>query len=61
MIVSYCRYQTINLESKAFKAKCAPLVGPLQLLKAVGFVKNEEEQKLLLERYIPQVYCFLKM
>ena len=42
----------INTEGKAYKSRVAPLVGPLTLLNAVGFVKNEEEQKLVLDRYL---------
>ena len=40
------KYRSINTESTAFKTKLARLVGPLALLKAVGFEKSEEEGKL---------------
>jgi hypothetical protein len=43
------RYQSISTESNAFKTKLAPLVGPLLLLRAVGFTKGdapEDEGKL---------------
>lgn len=49
------KYRMINTEGKAYKSRVAPLVGPLILLKAVGFVKNEEEQKLVLDRYDPEL------
>ncbi|CAM9659105.1 unnamed protein product [Ectocarpus fasciculatus] len=44
------KYQTINMESKAFKSKVAPFVGPMQLFKALGFVKLDDEQKLTLPK-----------
>ena len=47
-LCAFIRYQSINTESKAFKAKLSPLVGPLALLKAVGFEKVEGESKLQL-------------
>eukprot|EP01038_Epipyxis_sp_PR26KG_P010840 gene10840-14551_t len=40
------KYQSINPESAAFKSKLSPLVGPMLILKAVGFEKNEEDGKL---------------
>lgn len=40
------KYRSINCESAAFKSKLAHLVGPAQLLRAVGFEKNEEDGKL---------------
>jgi hypothetical protein len=40
------RYRSINTDSNAFKTKLAPLVGPLLLLKAVGFEKDESDGKL---------------
>jgi hypothetical protein len=45
------RYQSISTESNAFKSKLAPLVGPLILLKALGFQKGEgaDEGKLKFE------------
>jgi hypothetical protein len=43
---SETKYRSINCESAAFKSKLAHLVGPSQLLRAVGFEKNEEEGKL---------------
>lgn len=39
------KYQSINTESAAFKSKLQPLVGPLTLLKAVGFQKGEGEDE----------------
>ena len=45
----YRRYRSINTESNAFKSKLAPLVGPVVILKALGFQKNEEEGKFVLE------------
>jgi hypothetical protein len=39
------RYQSISTESNAFKSKLLPLVGPLLLLKAVGFQKGEGEDE----------------
>lgn len=46
------------MESKAFKIKVAPYVGPMQLFKVIGFSKNEEEQKLVLDKYGADV-CFI--
>lgn len=40
------KYRSINCESAAFKSKLAHLVGPAQLLRAVGFEKNEADGKL---------------
>lgn len=40
------KYRAINTESNAFKTKLAHIVGPVLLLKAVGFEKNEEDGKL---------------
>eukprot|EP00428_Durinskia_dybowskii_P066835 CAMPEP_0170387838 /NCGR_PEP_ID=MMETSP0117_2-20130122/17769_1 /TAXON_ID=400756 /ORGANISM="Durinskia baltica, Strain CSIRO CS-38" /LENGTH=616 /DNA_ID=CAMNT_0010643729 /DNA_START=35 /DNA_END=1885 /DNA_ORIENTATION=+ len=39
------KYQSISTESAAFKNKLLPLVGPLILLKAVGFQKGEGEDE----------------
>lgn len=39
------RYQSISTESNAFKSKLATLVGPLLLLKALGFQKGEGEDE----------------
>ena len=36
------KYRSINTESAAFKTKLSPLVGPLSLLRAVGFEKNDD-------------------
>ena len=36
------KYRAINTESNAFKTKLAHIVGPVLLLKAVGFEKTEE-------------------
>jgi hypothetical protein len=38
------------MESKAYKAKLGPLVGPAALLKAVGFTHRPEEGKLYYEQ-----------
>lgn len=45
------KYQSISTESNAFKSKLATLVGPLLLLKALGFQKGEgaDEGKLKFE------------
>lgn len=45
------RYQSFSTESNAFKSKLATLVGPLVLLKALGFQKGEgaDEGKLKFE------------
>jgi hypothetical protein len=40
------RYKSINVESAAFKSKLSQLVGPMILLKAVGFEKDESDGKL---------------
>lgn len=40
------KYRAINTESAAYKTKLAHIVGPVQLLKAVGFEKNDEDGKL---------------
>ena len=40
------KFRSVNPESGPFKAKLAPLVGPVSLLKAVGFEKSEEDGKL---------------
>ena len=42
------KYRSVNLEGKAFKSKLGHLVGPLALLKAVGFQPNEGGDKLVL-------------
>jgi len=39
------KYKSINTESGAFKSKLSPLVGPLILLRAVGFEKGKEEEE----------------
>jgi UBX domain-containing protein 1/4 len=44
------KFKSINTESKAYSGKLAPLVGPLQLLKAVGFEKNSENKLVLNDR-----------
>jgi hypothetical protein len=38
------------MESKAFKSKISPFLGSMQLFKAIGFVKDDEEQKLMLPK-----------
>ena len=43
------RYRSINTESNAFKSKLAPLVGPVLMLKALGFIKNEDEGMFVLD------------
>lgn len=40
------KYRSINTESAAYKSKIAPLVGPLALLKTLGFEKDENDGKL---------------
>ena len=39
----FFRYRSINMEGKAFKSKLATILGPLPLLKALGFEKVEGE------------------
>jgi hypothetical protein len=39
------KYRSINPESATFKSKLGALVGPTQLLKAVGFEKSAEDGK----------------
>ena len=46
------KYKSINTESKAYTSKLAPLVGPAQLLKAVGFEKNSENKLVLGDRCV---------
>lgn len=41
------KYRSINAESNAFKAKLATLVGPIALLKALGFVKSSDNKYIL--------------
>jgi hypothetical protein len=41
------KYRAINMDSKAFKAKLAPLIGPVHLLQAVGFARQADEQRLV--------------
>jgi len=36
------KYRSINTESNAFKSKLTPLVGPVSLLRAVGFEKTDD-------------------
>ncbi len=43
------KYRSVNLDSAAFKAKLASLVGPMNLLRALGFEKDEAENKLKFE------------
>lgn len=38
------KYRSINAESGAFKKKLAPLTGPVTILKALGFEKNDEDK-----------------
>ena len=45
------KYYSINAESNAFKTKFNPLVGPVALLKLLGFKKSAMEEKYVLERY----------
>jgi hypothetical protein len=42
VVVFVSRYRAVNTESKAFKAKLAPLVGPMAILKAVGFANGDD-------------------
>ncbi|RYY72364.1 hypothetical protein EON63_20975, partial [archaeon] len=46
------KYRAINLDSTAYKSKLASLVGPLVVLRGVGFVKDEVENKLKYEGYV---------
>ena len=41
------KYRSIKSDSKAFQSKLTPLVGPVMILRAVGFVKNEEGNYVL--------------
>ena len=44
------RFRSINTESGAFKTKLAPLVGPVSLLRLLGFQKApDDETKLRLD------------
>eukprot|EP01031_Cornospumella_fuschlensis_P033337 gene33337-40327_t len=43
------KFRSINMDSTAFKSKLGSLVGPLVVLKGVGFVKDEAENKLKYE------------
>merc|ERR1719271_493543 len=43
------KFRNIPTDGKAFKQRVAPLVGGVALLKAVGFVKNENEGQLQLD------------
>ncbi len=40
------KFRSINTEGAAFKTRLMPLVGPMILLRAVGFEKSEEDGKL---------------
>jgi len=42
------KYRSINMESTAFKTKCASLVGPVTLLRALGFEKNDDGKMILI-------------
>ena len=39
------KFRSIKLDNKAYKTRIGPVVGGNGLLKAVGFVKNDEEGK----------------
>jgi len=41
------KFRNINTESNAFKTKCASLVGPITLLRALGFEKNDDGKMIL--------------
>jgi thioredoxin len=43
------KYRSINMDSAAFKNKLAPLVGPMAILKLLGFQKDDAENKLKFE------------
>lgn len=45
------KYRSINTEGKAFISKLTPLVGPVLLLRAVGFIKNEDNKFVLVDSY----------
>ena len=38
------KYKSINMESKAFKAKLGSLVGPVTMLKALGFSPTDDNK-----------------
>jgi len=42
------KFRTINMENNAFRSRVKPFVGGVALLKALGFVKNDEEGTLVL-------------
>lgn len=42
------KFRTINMDNNAFKTRVKPFVGGVALLKAIGFVKDEAENKLFL-------------
>ena len=46
------RYRSINTESAAFKSKLTNLVGPLNLLVAVGFEKQEDGKLKYPDRFV---------
>ena len=45
------KYRSINAAGNAFKTKLATLVGPIALLKGVGFAKSIDD-KYILVRYV---------
>ena len=36
------KYRSINTQSNAFKTKLQPFVGPMNILRSLGFEKDEE-------------------
>ena len=45
------KYRSINTESSAFKTKLSSLIGPLVILRAIGF-QADDEGKLKLDGYV---------
>ena len=43
------KYRRINLQNEAFKKRVSCFVGGVELLRAVGFVKNDQEKVLVME------------
>lgn len=55
------KYQSINMESKAFKSKLSAILGPLPLLKALGFEKvdgESGESKLVVQSVSIELFRF---
>lgn len=59
MLLYYCvcsRYRSINPESGPFRNKLAPLVGPMGLLKCLGFHMAEDGKLKIDDEYVLHVY-----